>query len=399
MNQPKLNRVLGVTQVTFYGIGTILGAGIYALIGKVSGEAGILAPVSFVISAFVAFFTAYSYTQLVNRYPKSAGEAEYVFQGFNRAWLSNIVGYLVAFTGIVSSATLVKAISGYVQVFLNVDDFIISITLLFVITTIVIKGIKESLNLAMIITIIEIIGLILICSVGFDSLVQKNYLFDEISANLSIEKIAPVLSGAFIAFYAFIGFEDIVNLAEETKKPGRTILIAIFISLVLATSLYILVALVAVASLPIDALKSSKAPLSDMYIAHGGGIKLMSAIAIFAIINGILAQIIMASRILYGIKHPISILKILSRVNAKTKTPVIATLLVSITCLLFTVLFPLNSLAGTTSFIILIVFTLVNAALILTELKLEIKTVWNFILPTIGIILNLGFLIFRTLEF
>tara|TARA_R110000868_G_scaffold117600_10_gene312334 strand:+ start:3952 stop:5151 length:1200 start_codon:yes stop_codon:yes gene_type:complete len=391
----KLSRSISLPRATLYGTGAILGAGIYALIGKIAGASGLLAPISFLVSAIIAAFTAYSYVQLVKSFPKSAGEAEYVYQAFNNKSLSNIIGWSVALTGIVSASTLINGFTGYFKIFLAIPDWSIVCLVIAIALVLAIKGIKESLTVIAVITILEVGGLLLICSAGFEGLLDKNFLISQTIESFSPSQVGPILVGAFLAFYAYIGFEDIVNLGEETKAPGKTLSLAIILSLIISTVLYILVALVAISSMPLDALVQSKAPLAEMYQSFGGNPKLMSFIAMFAIFNGILAQIIMSSRILYGLKHPFKMFKILSSVNPQTKTPIVSTLFVTAIILTLTQLFNLATLATATSFIILIVFTFVNFSLIQLEHKKSQKNLWNIVIPVIAILLNISFLMFR----
>lgn len=393
----KLAREISLIGATLYGTGAILGAGIYALIGKIAGVSGTLAPVSFLVSAILAAFTAYSYVQLVKKFPKSSGEAEYVFQGFNSNSLSNIVGWSVALTGIISASTLINGFKGYFKVFFDIPDWSIICIVIAITLALAIKGIKESLMVIGAFTILEIGGLILICSVGFDSLIESNFLIPQIFDNFNISKVPPILTGAFLAFYAYIGFEDIVNLGEETKVPGRTLSLAIIISLIISTILYILVALIAIASMSIESLTLSRAPLADMYQNFGGSSNLMSFIALLAIFNGILAQVIMSSRILYGLRHPFNKIKVLSYVSPLTKIPIVSTIFVTTIIFILTQLFNISTLASSTSFLILIIFIFVNTSLILCERKENDKNKWNIIIPTISIILNVSFLLFRML--
>lgn len=394
----QLHRSLNLPLVALYGTGTILGAGIYALVGKIAGVAGAFAPLAFLTSSCLALFTAYSYSQLVKRFPRSAGEAEYVYQGFKKISLSNLVGWLVAFTGIISAATLTIGFVGYFQVFLNLPQNLIISLLVVALTIIAIIGIKESAWMIMIITLIEISGLVLVCSVGFPSLIENDFLIPKLTSEFDITHVTPILIGAFLAFYAFIGFEDIVNLAEETKSPEKVIPASIFISLALATFLYLLVSLVAVSALPVDTLKASDAPITDMYVSYGGNKLLISAIGLFAIINGVLGQVIMSSRILYGLRHPFEFLKFLSKVHPKTKTPANATLFVSLLILLLTLLLPIETLANLTSVVILIVFSLVNVALILSEREQTNGRLLNYVLPFVATLLNLSFLGFKIIQ-
>lgn len=396
--QKKLKRTLGLFQVSFYGIGTILGAGIYALIGKISAIAGMWAPLSFVFSAILVSFTAYSYIQLVRLFPKSAGEAEYVYQSFRSLFLSNLVGWLVAFSGLVSAATLTQGFVGYFQTFFNIQSYFIQIGLIVFIAFIAIVGIRESAWTAVVITFIEIFGLLLVCWKGFPFVINEGLAKFKAEAFYDIGTIAPVLSGGFLAIYAYIGFEDIVNLAEEVKKPKRNIPLAIFFSLVVSTVLYVLVGIVSVSALSLEELGASNSPLSEVYKKSGGSPAFLSLIGLFAIFNGLLAQVIMVSRILYGTRHQLKFLKILSIVNLKTQTPIISTVFISVTILLFSLNFPIEKLAGGTSYLILSIFTLINAALITINFRVKDSKRLDYLVPGLGILLNVGLMIVNVIS-
>ena len=394
MTPPKLKRELTLFTLTAYGLGTILGAGIYVLIGKIAGHAGLYAPFSFLIASIIAFFSAYSYAMLSQKFPKSGGEAEYVRQAFKRKWLSALTGWLIVFTGIISSATLVKGFVGYFQVFFNIETTIIIIGLLIFLLALAIKGIKESAFLITFITAVELLGLIIVIYYGQDALMSLPQEWPRLIPKLSNHlAFNGIFIGAFIAFYAFIGFEDMVNIAEEVKSPEKTLPKAIFISLLLATILYMLIAIIAVLSLPLEDLANSSAPLAlilSQKTTYGNLI--ISGISLLAIVNGALVQLIMGSRILYGMAQYGEAPKTLSTVNAITQTPIYATLFIGILSLALTLWLPIETLAKSTSFIILTVFTLINLSLIMV--RKHAKERQNF-MPYVGAILCSGLLFFQ----
>lgn len=390
----SLRRTIGPRQLVFYGTGTILGAGIYALVGKVAGVAGQLAPLSFMIAALIAGINAYAYARLAARYPRSGGEAEYIYQGFGRQWFSNLIGWLVVFTGVVSAATLATGFVGYFQVFYPLPDWLVTSGLLAVLMTIAIAGVRESAWFVVVVTLIEISGLLIVCGAGFDGLKEKDFMLPEMTQAARALPIAGVLGGAFLSFYAYIGIEDIVNLAEEVKAPGHSVPIAIYASLGIAALLYLAVSLVAIASVDAEQLGRSDAPLADVYARHGGDVRLMTAISLAAIVNGVLAQIVMASRLLYGMRHSLEALAVFSRVSRHTKTPILATGFVGAAALILTLLFPIESLATATSFIVLCVFSLVSATLILLEWRAARPRAVTIAVPAAALILNVGFLVF-----
>ncbi len=360
----ELARRINLPLLVLYGLGTILGAGIYVLVGKVAAEAGLLAPLSFIFAAFVAWLTALSYSRLVVLFPKSAGEAVYVEHGFRQHWLTLSVGLLIMLTGIVSAATLVNGFMGYFVLLFSVNEQLAMVVVVIVLSGLAIWGIAESLLVAALITVIEIVGLLIVLFFCGDALLRLPEHFDEVFIPSSAVQVAGVLSGAFLAFYAFIGFEDMVNVVEEVKDPQRNMPRAILWVVILSTTLYVLIALVATLSLPLKELAQSQAPLADILTSRNAqAAKVVSIISIFAIVNGVLIQMIMASRVCYGMSKRYGGPSWLHQVSALTKTPVIATVLVSVAILLFALYFPLVLLAKFTSFCIFIIFALVNLSL------------------------------------
>lgn len=211
----KINQPL----LIFYGLGTILGAGIYVLIGKVAGIAGLLAPLSFVVAALIAWLTAKSYGTLVVLFPKSAGEAIYIEHGFQKSWLTITVGLLIVLTGIVSAATLLNGFVGYFILLVPTNETLTMVGVLVLLTALAVWGIAESITLAALITFVEIFGLIIVLYFCGESLTLVPEKASQLFIPNSFVELSGVFSGAFLAFYAFIGFEDMVNVVEEVKKP------------------------------------------------------------------------------------------------------------------------------------------------------------------------------------
>ncbi len=359
-----LARKINLPLLIFYGLGTILGAGIYVLVGKVAGSAGLLAPLSFIIAAIIAWITAMSYSQLVVLYPKSAGEAIYVEKGFQIPAITVLTGLLIIVTGIVSAATLAKGFIGYFVLLVPVDTTLAIIGLVILLFLIAAWGIAESVTLAALITLIEVAGLLIVFIFCGDSLSQIPEKAQQLLIPLSSAQWIGVLSGAFLAFYAFIGFEDMVNVVEEVKQPETTMPTAILWVVIISTGLYVMVALVATLSLPLAELEQSKAPLAELLQSKNPmAAKVVTVISVLAIVNGVLIQIIMASRVCYGMSKRYGGPAFLHSIDPKTHTPVVATLLIALLILLAALFFPLTSLAKFTSFIILIIFTLINLAL------------------------------------
>jgi amino acid transporter len=261
---------------------------------------------------------------------------------------------------------------------------------------IAIWGIGESVAIAVTITFIEIGGLLLILWIGLPVLPTLAERAPELIPPLEWDVWYGISLGAFLAFYAFLGFEDMVNIAEEVKAPSKAYPRAILFSLIIATLLYLSVSLVSVLLLTPQQLATTDAPFATIYEhATGNEGTLITIIGIFAIINGALIQIIMASRMVYGISKKGWLPSPLSYVNSKTKTPVVATLLVSAITLGFALWLPLVTLAKLTSFLVLIVFTVVNIALIRIKRQHpdpEGAYLVPFWIPVAGLVVNIIFL-------
>jgi amino acid transporter len=379
LGQPTLRRSIGFPLLTLYGLGTILGAGIYVLIGEVARVAGTATPSAFVISAFIAAFTALSYAELSGRVPKSAGEAAYVQEGFRRPTVAAIVGWAVIASGVVSSATLVRGFIGYLDIFVRLPPALSIILVVALLTLLAAWGISESLAVAGAFTCVEVAGLLLVCLVAGDSLGELPERWPALLPGADAISWIGVMSGAFIAFYAFIGFEDMVNVAEEVKHPERTLPNAIIAVLLVSTVLYLVVATVATLAVPQERLAGSSAPLADVMYARGLSPTAIALISLFAVINGALIQLIMASRVLYGMGSQGLAWAGLAWVHPGRQTPVVATALVSAVILVLALSFSLDRLARVTSFIALGIFAAVNVALL--QLKRRERRGPEFTIP------------------
>ena len=361
--ETRLNRSLSLPLLTFYGLGTIIGAGIYVLVGEVANIAGMYAPISFLVASIVAGFTAFSYAELSARFPKSAGEAIYIQEGFNVRYLSMVTGLLIILVGIVSCATLANGFVNYLNEFFLLPHWLVLVVLILLLGCVAAWGITQSVTIAFVLTLIEIGGLLLIIWVAGDSLVTLPERLPEMIPTMDFIVWQGIFFGGFLAFYAFVGFEDMVNVAEEVKNPTRNLPFAIIIALVVSSLLYLAVSTVAVLSMPPQELAGG-APLVKIYEqATGKPAFIITLIGLLSLVNGILVQIIMASRILYGMSFKGWLPSLFCEVNTTTKTPLFSTVLVSLIVLFLAVLLPLVTLAKITSFITLLVFFLVNVAL------------------------------------
>ncbi len=395
-----LKRTVTLSLLTLYGLGNILGAGIYVLIGKVAGVAGLLTPLSFLLASLLVVTTAFTYSELSSRYPISAGAAIYLFKAFDKQLPAVIIGVMIILTGVLSAATISVGFVGYLQLFLNLPNYLIIALLLFILGGLAIWGIKQSAQVAALLTLIEVSGLVIIVWVG------RNYLGEVNAADYSHAfkwNDGPiwvgVFAGAFLAFYAFIGFEDMVNVAEEVVQPEKNMPKAILLSLAIASVLYMLVSLVAVNAVAPQTLANHSAPLALIYTQLTGfSPSLIAIIAMLAIINGALIQIIMASRVLYGMSRQNWLPGLLGKINNTTKTPIYATVIITVIIYIFALWLPLITLAELTSLFILIIFSLMHLALLNIKRKYptpnENIRCYHPVIPSIGFITNFGFVIF-----
>lgn len=401
-SSPSLKRSLTLPMVTLYGMGTILGAGIYVLIGEVAGVAGINTPLSFFIGAVLAGFSAFSYAELSSRFPKSAGEAVYIQEGMGKRWLSIMVGLMVILVGIVSSATIAKGFVGYLHVFYPLSSPLAISMLIITLGLTAWWGISESVFIASAITLLEMFGLLLIIWLGWGNIDKLPVVWVEVKSQEGFSFLPGVLLGAFLTFYAFIGFEDIVNVAEEVKQPQRNLPVAIILVLILTSLIYIAVALAAILTVSPEKLAGQSAPLSYIYeVSTGHKPILITVIGMFAVVNGALIQIIMGSRILYGMSRQGWLPAVFSAVHPKTHTPHIATLLVTFATLAFSLWLPLVTLAKTTSMITLLIFSWVNLALICVKSRDRYPAgviTYPMWIPVAGLISNLAFIAYQCFE-
>lgn len=399
-NQPTLKRTISLPLLTLYGLGTIIGAGIYVLIGEVVHEARQYAPVSFLIAAIIAAFTAFTYAELSSRFPRSAGEAYYSQQAFHNKFVSGLIGWSIVAIGVVSSATIANGFVGYLNVFLDVPEWLVITALIVVLALVAVWGISESVWLASIITVIECSGLLFVVYIAFQTDAPAVATIREFGPPMDGSVWAGILIGGFLAFYAYIGFEDMVNIAEEIVHPRRTLPLGILSALVVSTLLYEAVAIAAIVTVPVDELGASQAPLVNI-AKHGGdtAITVMTVVSMIAVVNGALIQIVMASRVVYGMACQQLAPYVFSRVNSKTQTPVWATTVVTLSVLILALMFSLVALAKTTSFFTLGVFATMHLSLLIIKRK-EPEPVYAAVypswIPAAGLLVTLGILIFQT---
>jgi len=357
----KLEPRLGLFQVTMYGVGLILGAGIYVLVGQAAALAGDLVWASFLLAAGVSVFTGLSYAELAAMYPHAAAEYVYVRRAFGRPFFAYLVGWLIVFAAVVSASTVALGFGGYAAALAGLPPIACAALLIVLLSGVNFIGIQESSWVNVVFTVVEASGLALIVVLGFTYASPR-----PVSYLTSPMGLDGVLAAIALSLFAFIGFENIANIAEETKTPSKVLPRAFLLSIVITAVVYTLVALAVVRVLDGAALGGSAAPLADVAgvtIGPGGRVAL-SAIALFATSNTVLVLLVASSRILYGMANQGSIPQALARVHPRTRTPWIAILAVMAIAVVFTLGGNLTTIANLAVFSIVLTFAVVNLAVI-----------------------------------
>lgn len=380
--QPALKRSLSLPMLVLYGLGVTVGAGIYVLIGVAAARAGSHAPIAFLIAATIMALTAASFSELAARMPVSAGEAAYVEAGFRSQRLGLAVGLLVVAAAVISSAAIAQGAAGYLGVFIKAPEIVLTIAVIVLTGMIAAWGISEAVWMAAVMTLIEIGGLVVIIVAGAWTNPDLVARIPEMWSGLGNASAWPGIFGAtMLAFFAFIGFEALVNVAEESHDPEHTMPLAIGIVLAVSTILYILVVWVAINSVPRAELAASTSPLSLVFERlTGASPAVIGLIAIFATVNGVIVQTVMTSRILYGLSQQGLLHSSVGGVHPLTKTPLTATAIAVVLTLVCAVALPIEVLADNTTRVMLVIFALVNAALVVMKRRGDATSV-RFIVP------------------
>ncbi len=403
----SLKRVFGLPTLVIYGVGDVLGAGIYALIGKIAGLSGTLVWVSFTTAMVVAALTALSYAELGSRFPQSGGVAYFVHRAFGNDRLSILVGWVMFCTCLVSMATGAKAFAGYFNAFASgVPAWLIILAFFSALAFVSFRGMEESSVLNIICTTIEVSGLFIVI------LVSSLFLFgnDAGAATPTASSItqAPaigwtaIFQGAALAFYAFIGFEDIVNVAEEVKNPERNVPRAILLSLSIAGVIYILVSWLATQVLSPADLSASNAPLLDVVSQAQPNFPrvVFALVPLFAVLNTVLLNFVTASRLLYGMSREGLLPAWLGKLHAQRATPYRTLLVILPLAIFLTLSGTLPFLAGTTATLLLGMFCLVNISLLIIKRR-EPRSIGFQVplaVPALALLFNLLLIAFASRE-
>lgn len=378
---PELNRTIGPWQVLFYGLGSMLGAGVYVLIGKAAGLMGNAVWLAFAAAMIAALLTGLSYASVGSRYPKAGGAAYVAERAFRKSWLGYTVGIAVVMSGLTSMAMGLLSIADVLvkDVKIDLPAKLLAIAILVAIGVVIYRGIRESMWLNILCTLVEMGGLLFIIAVGMKYWGGVDYFevppapTSGASSGLGGLGMVLILNGAVLTFYSFIGFEDILNVSEEVKNPRKAIPFGLVGAMIAATLIYMAVAITAVSVIPWRELAVSSAPLMEVASRAAPwftGIKpVFLAITIFSIGNTALLNYIMGSRLLYGMSRQSLLPVALGKVHPVRRTPHVA---VALLCVIVAVLIltgGVRQLAEATSLLLLMVFVVVNLALVILKAR------------------------------
>jgi len=363
-----LKRSITRPMLIFFILGDILGGGIYALVGEVGAEVGGAIWTAFTLALILALFTAGSYVELVTKIPHAGGAALYAQNAFRAPFLSFMVAFAVIASGITSASTLARAFGGdYFAVFVSAPIVLVALVFIVIVAIINFIGISESVRLNVAFTIIELLGLLLIVVIGVVALTSgegEPGRALEFTPGSSVP--LAILAGGALAFYALIGFEDSVNVAEETQNPRRDYPLALFGGLIVAGIIYFLVSFTASMVVETDVLAGSDGPLLEVVKAGplAMDVRIFSAIALFAVANGALINMIMASRLLYGMGRERIVPKVFNTVHPSRQTPLVAIVFTTIVAMILISTGDLGTLADMTVTLLLLVFIVVNVSVL-----------------------------------
>ena len=404
-SRPTLARTIGPFQLALYALGSMLGSGIYGLIGKAAGQAGTAVWLSFVVALVAALLTALSYASLGSRHPRAGGAAYATQRAFRTPILSFTVGLALVCSGLTSIATQSKIFAANFADLTGMDVLplpLIAIGFLLIMTGIVFRGIRESMWVNVVSTIIEATGLLIVITAGASYVGSVSYL--EIPAEKAdIGLAVVVLQASVLTFFAFIGFEDAINVSEECRDPQTTIPIGLMAATVMAAVLYIATAITSVSVVPPAELAQAPSPLTEVMSRAAPGFPawVMTCIALFSVGNSALINYITASRLLYGMSAQGLLPEAFGAVHEKRRTPHYAILALLVILLPLALLGSIGDLASATVLLLMLVFIVVNASLfVLIRRPGEVKGKFEVpqALPLLGAGVCFGLLITRLMS-
>lgn len=368
--QPELKRAIGPGLLLFFVIGDILGTGIYALTGSVAGVIGGALWLPFLLAFAVAFITAFSYLELVGKYPRAAGAALYTHKAFGINFLTFMVTFTVMASGVTSAATAAKAFGDtYLRQFVTLPTWAVATVFVIGLAVINFRGVGESVKANVVLTCIELSGLLLIIGVGVYAVMQGRgdaSRLVEINTGDTTAFVA-ITAATSLAFFAMVGFEDSVNMAEECQNPPRIFPRAMLLGMGVAAAIYVVVAVLSSVLVPADVLAAAKSDALFTVLdagAPGFPLAVFAAIGLFAVVNSALINMLMASRLLYGMANERIIPRPFGRVHQNRRTPWVSIVFTSAVAIVLVISADITLLGGTTALLLLAVFTIVNVAVL-----------------------------------
>ena len=410
-NTPELKRVMGPGLLLLFVVGDILGTGVYALVGDVAGEVGGAAWLPFLVAFAVATVTAFSYLELVTKYPQAAGAALYAHKAFGIHFITFIVAFVVMCSGITSASTASRAFSANFFEGIGVAEpsklgvALLALGFMAALAAINFRGVGESIKLNVVLTIVEITGLVAVIMVGMWAFSGGDVDFSRVVAFDTADQkntFMAVTAATSLAFFAMVGFEDSVNMAEETKDPVKTFPKILLSGLSIAGIVYILVSIVAVALVPVGELQASDTPLVEVVKAGAPGLpidEIFPFITMFAVSNTALINMLMASRLIYGMARQHVLPPGLGVVHPTRRSPwaaIIFTTVIAFGLIIYVSTAAsdnaISVLGGTTSLLLLAVFAVVNVAVLV--LRRDVRQAGGYfktptVLPVIGFVVSL----------
>lgn len=368
---PSLMRTIGPAQMALYGLGSMLGAGIYGLIGKAAGQAGNAVWLSFVVALVAALLTAFSYASLGSRYPRAAGAAYVTERAYGFPLLSFMVGLALVCSGLTSIATQSQVFAANIAALFGLESIPLSwlaLGFLLILTGLVFRGIRESMWVNVLCTLIEAGGLVIVIVAGASYWGSVDYL-ETPTLPGGDHAALLVMQAAVLAFFAFIGFEDMINVAEETRDPERTVPLGLILAMAAAAVLYIAIAVTAVSVVPWQELAEAPGPITAVMERAAPSVPplLFTVITLFAVANTALVNYVTASRLIYGMARQGLLPQRLGNVHAARRTPHLAVAALFLVLAPLALLGTITELAAATVLLLLLVFTVVNGALFILK--------------------------------
>jgi amino acid transporter len=368
--QPELKRAIGPKLLLFFVIGDILGTGIYALTGSVAGVIGGALWLPFLLAFVVAFLTAFSYLELVGKYPRAAGAALYTHKAFGINFLTFMVTFTVMSSGVTSAATAAKAFGDtYLRAFIDLPTWAVAAVFIAGLALINFRGVGESVKANLVLTIIELSGLLIIIGVGLYAVARgqgEPARLVEINTGETTAFLA-ITAATSLAFFAMVGFEDSVNMAEECIDPVRIFPRAMLTGMAVAAAIYVAVAVLSSMLVPADVLAEAKSSALFRVLEAGAPafpLTVFAVIGLFAVVNSALINMLMASRLLYGMANERVLPRMFGQVHAGRRTPWVSIVFTSVLAIVLVASVDITLLGGTTALLLLAVFTIVNIAVL-----------------------------------